>query len=302
MFQFIADQITYHLLNLPTENALGDALNFFIYDTFKILTLIFIVISVVAFIRTFLALSQLKNLLTKSHYGLGNLIAALFGAITPFCSCSSIPLFTGFIKGNIPMGIAFSFLITSPLVNEVAFILMGGLFGWRLAFLYAITGIILGVVAGLFIGSLKMEDQLILDNKEEKLKAKTVPLKLENKINFAVKEGWKTLKKLTPYVIIGVAMGAIIHGYVPQDFFIKSIGEYQILAVPIAVLLGIPIYAGCSTVAPLIFGITSSGIPLGTSLAFMMAIAGLSLPEAIILKRVMSLKLLAVFFLVVAIG
>ncbi|MCK5609763.1 permease [Candidatus Pacearchaeota archaeon] len=302
MIQSFADYITFSLLKLSAESSLGSAVNFFIYDVIKILFLIFIVVSVINFIRTFFEASKIKKSISKLKWGLGNIMAALFGAVTPFCSCSSVPLFIGFMEARISTGIAFSFLITSPLVNEVAFVIMGGLFGWKLAFLYAFSGIALGVIGGLIIGALKMDKEIIIENQEEKRKESYMPKTFHGKLKFALNIGSSTFKKLLPYVIGGVALGAIIHGYLPEEFFLNTIGQYKILSVPIATLVGIPIYAGCSTVVPLIFSITANGIPLGTSLALMMAIAGLSLPEAVILKRVMTIKLLATFFGLVAIG
>ncbi|MFA5948093.1 MAG: permease [Candidatus Gracilibacteria bacterium] len=302
MIQYFADLLTYNLFNLDASSRLALSVNFFIYDSIKILFLIFVVVFVIAFLRTFLNPAKLKNMMHKSKYGLGNLAAALFGALTPFCSCSSMPIFIGFLKARIPLGIAFSFLITSPLVNEVAFVIMGGMFGWRLAFLYAISGILLGVIAGMILGAFKLEKNLILEDEGKNAEVEYLPKTFSGKIQFAFIESKKTFKKLFPYVLVGVALGAAIHGLVPQDFFQNYIGKYNILAVPAAVIIGVPIYAGCSTLVPLIFSITANGVPLGTSLAFMMAIAGLSLPEAIILKRVMNLKLLAIFFGIVAFG
>jgi len=302
MFQYIANLITYKFFHLPTDTRFSEVVNFFFYDIIRILFLIFVVVTIINFIRTFFEQKQIKEKLVKLPLGLGNLAASCFGAITPFCSCSSIPLFIGFIESRISLGIAFSFLITSPLVNEVAFVMMGGLFGWKLAFMYAISGIALGVFGGMIIGALKMEKEIIIESSEEKHSESYMPKTFHGKAKFAMHIGFNNLKKLLPYVIGGVAVGALIHGYVPQDFFTNTIGKYQALSVPIATLIGVPIYAGCSTIVPLIFSITASGIPLGTSLAFMMAIAGLSLPEAIILKRVMSLKLLVTFFGLVAIG
>jgi len=302
MFKSIADLITYSLLKFEEGTQQAEAVHFFFYDSLKILVLIFTVVSIIAFIKTLISQNKLQKLMSKSRFGLGNIAASTLGAVTPFCSCSSVPLFLGFLEARIPLGIALSFLITSPLVNEVAFVIMGGLFGWRLAFIYALTGILLGIFAGIFIGRMKMEKHLILESKaSQKLKDST-PKTLSKKIRFALKEGWGTFKKLYPYVLGGVAVGALIHGFVPEDFFMNYIGKYSILSVPIAVIVGVPIYAGCSTVVPLIFSITANGVPLGTSLAFMMSIAGLSLPEAIILKRVMNLKLLATFFATVAVG
>lgn len=302
MFQYIADFLTYDLFRLEPEAHLSMSINFFIYDVLKIFFLIFFVVSVISFIRTFFSSSKLRKLMEKSRFGVGNLAAAIFGAITPFCSCSSIPIFIGFLKGRVPLGIAFSFLITSPLVNEVAFVLMGGLFGWHLAILYAVSGILLGVIAGMILGALKMENNIILNNDGENLEEEYLPKSFSGKLEFALIEGRKTLQKLFLYVLGGVFVGALIHGYVPSEFFENYIGKYDLLSVPLATLIGIPIYAGCSTVVPLIFSITANGVPLGTSLAFMMAIAGLSFPEAIILKRVIKFKLLAAFFGVVAVG
>ncbi|MBU0727350.1 permease [Patescibacteria group bacterium] len=302
MFQYIADIITYNLFDLAEGSQIALATNFFFYDVLKILFLIFTVVTVIAFIRSFFDPNKFKKPMTGLKWGGGNVAAALFGAVTPFCSCSSIPLFIGFIESRFPLGIAFSFLITSPLVNEVAFVIMGGLFGWKLAFLYALSGIALGVFGGLIIGSLKMEKEIILENKEGEKYESVMPKKLEAKIKFAFNFGWWTFKRLLPYVIGGIAIGAVIHGYVPQEFFVNTIGKFEVLSVPVAALVGIPIYAGCSTLVPIIFSITTGGVPLGTALAFMMAIAGLSLPEAVMLKRILSLKLLATFFGLVAIG
>lgn len=302
MFEWIANFVVYDLFKLQIENKLSSALHFFIYDTLKILFLIFVVVSVITLIRTFLPSESVKRWLTKARFGVGNLIASLFGAVTPFCSCSSIPIFIGFIKTEIPLGIAFSFLITSPLVNEVAFVIMGGLFGWKVAILYAASGITLGVIGGLLLGSMKMEKHIILNQDGESGGAKILPKLLKDKFVFAFGNGGRTLKRLLPYVLGGIAVGSLIHGYVPAEFFMEYLGKYKYLSVPIAVLVGVPIYAGCSAVVPLIFSITANGVPLGTSLALMMSIAGLSFPEAIILKRVMKLKLLAVFFGIVAVG
>lgn len=302
MLNWIADFFVYELLKLPQEDRLASALHFFIYDGLKVLILIFLVVSTIAFIRTFFKEESLRNLMQKSRFGIGNIAAAIFGAVTPFCSCSSIPLFIGFLKARVPLGISFSFLITSPLVNEVAFVIMGGLFGWKLAFLYAFSGITLGVLGGIFLGSLNLENQIILDDETRSRHLGQMPTKFKAKLKFAFSSGRKTIKKLLPYVLGGIGLGAIIHGFVPQEFFMTYISQYSILSVPIATVIGIPIYAGCSTVVPVIFGITANGVPLGTSLAFMMGIAGLSLPEAVILKRVMTTKLLAIFFASVGIG
>lgn len=304
MFQAFANWLVYSVFNLSIDSKIGSSVNFFVYDTIKIYFLVIVVIAVIAFIRTFFSPHKIKEVLSRQKFGLGNLAAAMFGAVTPFCSCSSIPIFIGFIKAEVPLGIAFSFLITSPLVNEIVFVMMGGLFGWKIAALYALAGITLGVVVGLILGKMKLEKGLILDSSAagQNLAKDYLPKTLEGKIQFALSESWGTFKKLWWVIALGVAAGAAIHGYVPVDFFRQYLGVDSLWAVPVATLIGIPIYAGCSTVVPIVFALFGQGFPLGTALAFMMAIAGLSLPEAIMLKRVLSLKLLAIFFGVVGVG
>jgi hypothetical protein len=305
MIQQFADWLVYSIFNLEANSKIGSSINFFVYDTVKIYLLIIVIIAVIAFIRTFLPPHKLKEVFAKQKFGIGNISASILGAITPFCSCSSIPIFVGFLKAEMPLGIAFSFIITSPLVNEVVFVLMGGTFGWKIATLYALSGIILGVVAGIILGKMKLEKEIILkleDDNGVKLQLDYMPKSIEGKIQYSLSESFITFKKLWLVIAIGVAVGAGIHGYVPAEFFRQYLNINSFLAVPIATLIGIPIYAGCSTLVPIVFALTAQGIPLGTALAFMMAIAGLSLPEAIMLKRVMTMKLLATFFGTVAVG
>ena len=225
MFQYIADTIVYNLLGLSKEMPQAAVFNFFIYDTLKIVVLVFVVVSVIAFIRQFVDPIKMREAMKKARFGSGNLIAALFGAVTPFCSCSSIPLFISFLDARIPMGIAFSFLITSPLVNEVAFVMMGGLFGWKIAILYAVSGMLLGIIGGMVIGLLKMEKHIILETAEEKHYEDQSAKTTKGKIHHALRVGWRTFKNLLPYILGGVAVGAIIHGYVPQEFFMNTIGK-----------------------------------------------------------------------------
>lgn len=304
MFQIFANWLTYTLLNLDPKTKLGSSINFFVYDTIKIYFLMLAIIAVIAFIRTYLPPHKLKEIFAKQRFGIGNLSAAILGAVTPFCSCSGVPIFIGFLKAEIPLGIAFSFIITSPLVNEIVFVLMGGTFGWKIATLYALSGIILGVVAGIIIGKMNLEKEIILnlDDKGENLFLDYLPKSLGGKIQYSLHESFNTFKKLWLIIAIGIGVAAGIHGYVPADFFRQYLNINSFLAVPIATLVGIPIYAGCSTIVPIIFALTTQGVPLGTALAFMMGIAGLSLPEAIILKKVMTTKLLVIFFGTVAVG
>lgn len=305
MIQQFANWLIYTIFDLDPTSKLGANINFFVYDTIKIYLLVILIVTVIAFIRTYLPPHKIKQVLSGQRFGTGNFAASLLGAVTPFCSCSSIPMFVGFLEAEVPLGIAFSFIITSPLVNEVVFVLMGGTFGWKIAFLYALSGIVLGVVSGLIIGKMKLEKEVILDLNKRNNGDTTqtyFPKSFEGKLQFALHEGFITFKKLWIVIAIGVGLGAAIHGYVPAEFFQKYLDINPFLAVPIAVLVGIPIYAGCSTLVPVVFALVGQGIPLGTALAFMMAIAGLSLPEAIMLKKVISIKLLAIFFGTVAIG
>lgn len=300
-----ADWLIYSIFNFDSASKLGSSVNFFVYDTVKIYLLVLVIITAIAFIRTFLPPHKIKELFAKQKFGVGNFSASVLGAVTPFCSCSSIPIFVGFLKAEIPLGIAFSFIITSPLVNEVVFVLMGGTFGWKIATLYAVFGIVLGVIAGMIIGKMKLEKEIILkfnDNAGKDLSLEYMPKSWEGKIQYSLKEGFATFKKLWLVIALGVGIGAVIHGYVPAEFFQQYLNINSLLAVPVAVLVGIPIYAGCSTLVPIVFALVGQGIPLGTALAFMMSIAGLSLPEAIMLKKVMTMKLLAVFFGTVSLG
>jgi len=302
MFESLSQLITYNLFQLQPESTFGMAAEFWIYSVIKILTLVFIVVSLIAFVRTYVHPDKTRALLAKMPFGVSNLIASLFGALSPFCSCSSIPLFIGFLQARMPAGVAFSFLITSPLVNEVAFVIMGGYFGWKIAIYYALAGIMLGVVGGIIIQMLGLEKELIYENKEGQKLSDNMPTVFKKRVSYAVFQGYKVFKSLLPYVLGGITIGAFVHGYVPQEWFTNTLGKYEVLSVPIATIIGIPIYAGCSMIAPIVFSITANGVPLGTSLALMMSISGLSLPEAIILKRTMTTKMLAIFFSLVAVG
>ncbi len=301
-FQYFADLLVFDLLNLNPDSHLGIAFNFFIYDSLKIILLLLIINYLMAVIRHYLPIEKLRNFLTsRKLYGLEYFFAAIFGTITPFCSCSSIPLFVGFVGAGIPLGITLSFLITSPLVNEAAVALFVGMFGWKITIYYVAASVLLGVVAGFILDKLNLEkyiDESVLnvsgsESSEEKN---------GNDIGWAVllkkfwQEGWDLTKKLIPYVLLGIGVGSIIHGYVPSNFFEEYIKADNLLAVPIATIAAVPIYANSVGVIPIIESLVAKGIPLGTALSFMMAVVGLSLPEALILKKVMKTKLLIYFF------
>lgn len=303
--QNLADLITYNLFNLIKNSSLANSVNFFIYDSIKIIILLFIVSSIMGIINFYFPVEKVKNYLSKNKlHGLEYVIASIFGAITPFCSCSSIPLFIGFVKGGIPLGVTLSFLITSPLVNEVAVAMFLGMFGLRITSIYVISAVSLGIIGGFILGKLKLENELtdfvknIRENNTTQIIIKKGNI-LKNIPNI-LKESLSIVRNVLLYVLIGIAIGALIHGFVPTGFFEKYISKDNFFAVPIAVLIGVPMYSNAAGVLPIIQVLIQKGIPIGTALAFMMAIVGLSLPEAILLKKVMKIKLLLIFFGIVS--
>ncbi|MBD0824766.1 permease [Aestuariibaculum marinum] len=305
--QHIADWLVYDLLDLDQEQHLAEALNFFIYDTVKILILLVIVIFFMGIVNSYFPIDKVKNYLSrKKLYGLEYLMASLFGVVTPFCSCSSVPLFIGFVRGGIPLGVTFAFLITSPLVNEVAIGLFIGLFGIKTTLLYIISGVLLGTISGIILQNLKLEGYLtpwvkdILANaqKEQDL-FKAEKQTFTQRLPIIWTEVLNILKGIVPYVIVGIAIGGIMHGYIPEGFFEKFMAKDNLFAVPLATILSVPMYSNASGILPIVQVLVSKGIPLGTAIAFMMGVVGLSLPEAMLLKKVMTLKLIAIFFSVV---
>ncbi|GHC59217.1 permease [Ulvibacter litoralis] len=305
--QNIADWFVYDVLDLSKGQHLAEALNFFIYDTTKILILLFVVIFFMGIVNSYFPIDKVKNYLSRNKlYGLEYLMASLFGVVTPFCSCSSVPLFIGFVRGGIPLGVTFSFLITSPLVNEVAIGLFVGLFGIKTTLIYVISGILLGTISGVILQKLKLEGFLtpwakeVLENAQRDqdiFQAENQTFKQRLPIIWA--EVIKILKGIIPYVIVGIAIGGLMHGYIPEGFFEKYMDKDNLFAVPIATILAVPMYSNASGILPVVQVLVAKGIPLGTAIAFMMGVVGLSLPEAMLLKKVMTLKLIAIFFAVV---
>ena len=305
--QNIADWFVYNLLNLKQGEHLAEALNFFIYDTTKILILLFVVIFFMGIVNSYFPIDKVKNYLSRNKlYGLEYLMASLFGVVTPFCSCSSVPLFIGFVRGGIPLGVTFAFLITSPLVNEVAIGLFVGLFGVKTTIIYVISGVLLGTISGIILQKLKLESYLtpwvkeVLANaqkEQDKFEAENQSFKQRLPIIWA--EVLKILKGIIPYVLVGIAIGGLMHGYIPEGFFEKYMDKDNLFAVPIATILAVPMYSNASGILPVVQVLVAKGIPLGTAIAFMMGVVGLSLPEAMLLKKVMTIKLIAIFFGVV---
>jgi len=303
MLQIIIDWLVYSVLGLNSSSMLVQSLNFFIYDSVKILLLLFVMIAFIGFLRTYLPQKKVKEWLTGMKMGLGNLSASLFGAITPFCSCSSIPIFLGFLEAGIPLGITFSFLITSPLINEYLVVLMFGFFGWKITLAYVISGILIGTVSGVILGKMKLEKYLVKDLIAKKVEVKETNHEgIKSRVSFGINEAVSIVKKIWVWVLVGVGMGALIHNYVPQESIQKIISAGGIFTVPIATVLGVPMYGSCAAIVPIAVVLFQKGIPLGTALAFMMATAALSFPEAIILRRAMKLKLIAIFFGIVTLA
>lgn len=306
--QHLADWLIYTVFGISAQSHLGEALNFFVYDTIKILILLFLITFLMGIVNSYFPIDRIRNFLSRHKlYGGEYVMASTFGAVTPFCSCSSVPLFIGFVKGGIPLGVTFAFLVTSPLVNEVAIALFLGLFGLKATLVYVVSGIFLGVISGVVLGRMNLEPLLTdwVRKVWQQAKADQEAFDVE-KISFIqriptiIKEAFGIVKSVFIYVLIGIAIGAVMHGYVPEGFFEQYIGKDTWYAVPLAVLLGIPMYANAAGVIPVIQVFVAKGIPIGTSLAFMMAVVGLSIPEATLLKKVMTTKLVFIFFGVVA--
>jgi uncharacterized membrane protein YraQ (UPF0718 family) len=283
---------------------LGEAISFFLYDTVKILFLLLSIIFAVSYLRTYFNTEYVRAYLQGKSEFTGNILAALFGIITPFCSCSAIPLFLGFIQARIPIGITFSYLISAPMNNEIAIALLFGLFGWKVTALYIGFGLLVAIVGGYVIGKLGMQKYILMDIKpmEGDLEEVTIRLTSKQRASVAWDNTADILKKIWFYVIIGVGIGAAIHGYIPADLIAQWAGGSNPLAVPIAVLMGIPMYSSAAGVMPLVEVLTSKGMLLGTALSFMMAITALSLPEAMILKRILHMRLIVIFFSIVGLG
>ena len=306
--QVIADWITYTLLHLSHESRLGESLNFFLYDVPKILLLLSGMIFLITLVQTFIDTNKVRAFVENRGEGVGNVMASLFGAITPFCSCSSVPLFIGFVQAGIPLGITFSFLITSPLMNEVAFVLLLGLFGWKVALLYLVSGITIGVVAGLILGRMKLENYVEDFVYAIKAKGNHPSMIMEEKLTWqerfqeAGESTREIVGKVWLFVIIGIGIGAFIHGFVPEDALTEIMGAGAWWSVPVAVILGIPLYSNAAGIIPIVSALLGKGAALGTVLAFMMSVVALSLPEMIILRKVLKPTLIVIFVGVVAIS
>ncbi len=303
--KLLANWLTYSIFNINHDTLLAEAVIFFITDIIKIIILLFVIIFIISFIRTYLPAEKVRLFLAKKNKLIGHILASLLGIITPFCSCSAVPLFLGFIEAGVPLGITFSFLVASPMINEIALVLLLGLFGWKIALIYVTSGLLIAIISGLIIGRLKVE-HLVAEFvwRPDRINNSKVnaQMKLQERITYSKNYTFNIIKKIWPYIIIGVGLGAWIHGYVPADFLVQYAGADKWYAVPLATLIGIPLYSNAAGVIPLVSALTEKGVAMGTTLSFMMAITALSLPEFMILKKVMKTKLIIIFASIVGTG
>ncbi len=302
----VADWLTFSLLALNRGGRFGLAVQFFLFEAPKVMMLLTLVVFGVGIIRSFFTPERTRAILAGQRESAGNVIAALLGIVTPFCSCSAVPLFIGFVTAGVPLGVTFSFLVSAPMVNEVALVLLFGLFGWRVAAIYAGTGVLIAIVSGWTVGRLRLEHHV-----EPWVYATASPgaaagspadFTFDDRLRLGFDALRSIVGKVWPYVLAGIAVGAGIHGYVPENFMAHIMGKGAWWSVPLAVLLGVPMYANAAGIIPVVQALLGKGAALGTVLAFMMSVIGLSLPEAIILRKVLRLRLILVFFGIVAVG
>lgn len=303
--QPVADYLVENVPGLTNGQHLAESLRFFIFEVPKVLMLLVLIIFFVGIIRTFFTPERTRKALEGKSLFTGNIMASFLGIVTPFCSCSAIPLFLGFIEAGIPLGVTFSFLIAAPMINEVAVILLFGLFGWKVTAIYIGTGLILAITAGWVIGRLKLEKHV--EGWVYELKGNT-DIDSEEKISFdqRISRGFDAVKEIVGkvwiYIVIGVGVGAAAHGYVPESFMTELMGKTTWYSVPLSILIGVPLYSNAAGIIPIVSVLIEKGVPLGTALAFMMSVIGLSLPEMIILRKVLKLKLIISFVGIVSLG
>ena len=304
MIQQFADWLVYSLIGLDGTTALGGAVNFFVYDSIKILILLFLISSIMGIVNAYFPIERLREYLASHRlYGLQYLLASIFGAITPFCSCSSIPLFIGFVKGGIPLGVTLAFLITSPLVNEVAVAMFLGSFGLQATMVYVVSGILLGCIGGFVLGRMRLEPYLSdwVKHVQAQSEEQTEQWERDNatftqRLPTIISDAWQIVRSVLVYVLIGIGIGAFMHGFIPEGFFEQYMSRENWYAVPLSVILAVPMYANAAGIVPVVEVFVAKGIPLGTAIAFMMGVVGLSLPEATLLKKVMTWRLISIFF------
>ena len=303
--QSVSKWLTYSLLDMDAKSHVGSAIEFFLYESPKVLMLLLLVVFGVGIIRSFFTPERTKTILAGKRESAGMVFAALLGVVTPFCSCSAVPLFIGFVTSGVPLGVTFSFLISAPMVNEVALVLLLGLFGWKVALLYMSTGLVIAMLSGWIIGKLSMEKYVeawVYKTQVGQTSCEMQTLSWSDRIRFGLEAVREIVGKVWPYVLLGIAVGAGIHGYVPENFMASIMGKSAWWAVPVAVVIGIPMYSNAAGIIPVVQALLGKGAALGTVLAFMMAVIGLSLPETIILRKVLKIPLIIIFVSVVGCG
>ncbi len=308
IYIFLEDGVNFlvdNVLQLSKGAHLTEAIRFFLYDTPKVLLLLTVIVFVVGIIRSYFSPEKTRKALEGKPLFLGNIMAAALGIVTPFCSCSAIPLFIGFVESGIPLGVTFSFLVAAPMINEVALVLLFGLFGWKTALLYAGTGLLIAIVSGWVIGKLKVErfvEEWVYEIKTGDFQMEEVKVTFYDRIQAGHTAVVDIVSKVWIYIVAGIAVGAAVHGYVPENFMASFMGKEAWWSVPLAVLIGVPLYSNAAGIIPILQALLEKGASLGTALAFMMSVIGLSLPEMIILKKVIKLPLIIIFVSVVATG
>ncbi len=302
--QLLADWLSYSILNLAKGGVLGGVVNFFVFDSIKIFLLLSVIIFVVSVARSYMPPEKTKKWLSNRFEIVGNVLAALIGIVTPFCSCSAVPLFIGLVESGIPLGVTFSYLISAPMVNEVAAVMLLGLFGPSVALLYIVSGVVIAIVVGFILGRLKLEH--LVEDYVWKIKVNQNDLLINKTIKERLVESYRytadLVKRVFPFVLTGVAVGALVHGYAPENLLAKIAGKNNPLAVPLAVIIGVPLYSNAAGTIPIVKSLIEKGLPIGTALAFMMSVTALSFPEMIILRKVLKPKLLAIYILILTLG
>lgn len=303
--QAVSDFVVEDLLRLSPGNHFTEALRFFIFEVPKVMLLLVLIIFAVGILRTYFSAAKTRKMLGGKSLFTGNVMAASLGVVTPFCSCSAIPLFLGFVEAGIPIGVTFSFLIAAPMINEVALVLLGGLFGWKVALIYVATGLGIAIISGWIIGKLKLEKYVadwVFAIKSNQADEDEEKLSFYDRIQKGLESVRDIAGKIWIYIILGIAVGAGAHGYVPANFLGHLLGSESWYGVPLAILLGVPLYSNAAGIIPVVSVLIEKGVSLGTALAFMMSVIALSLPEIIILKKVLKWQLIAVFVSVVSVG
>ncbi len=300
MIHDFASWLVYRVIGMDAGSHWGQSFHFFVYDTIKITLLLLVMTFLMGIVNSYMPVERVRAWLSsRKWYGADYLLAAIFGAVTPFCSCSSIPLFIGFVRGGIPLGVTFSFLIASPLVNEAAVAVFIGVFGWKTTLIYCGAGIAVGTVVGAMLGRLKLEKHVepwVWEVQSGDTARDDAKRAFRQRLPGIIREAWATTKKVLPYVLVGITIGAAMHGFVPANYFERYMSKDNPLAVPLAVAAGVPMYANATGVIPVVEQLVAKGISLGTALAFMMAVVGLSIPEGLLLRRVLKPRLIAVYF------